>query len=63
MQRLIRDSGEVFAALTERDGQLRSLIENSNTVFATTASRDTELQQAFTALPTFERESRTTLTG
>jgi virulence factor Mce-like protein len=26
VQRLIRDSGEVFTALTERDGQLRSLI-------------------------------------
>ena len=62
VRRLIHDSGVVFGALNERDGQLSSLIENSNTVFATTASRDTELQQAFTALPTFERESRTTLT-
>ena len=31
-------------------------------MFATTASRDRQLQEAFTALPTFERESRTTLT-
>ena len=50
----------MFEALTERDGQLRSLIENSNTVFATTAERDEELKAAFRALPTFERESRIT---
>jgi phospholipid/cholesterol/gamma-HCH transport system substrate-binding protein len=37
------------------------LIENSNQVFATTAARDRELQEAFVALPTFERESTTTL--
>jgi ABC-type transporter Mla subunit MlaD len=62
VQRLVRDSGVVFGALTERDGQLRGLIENSNTVFATTAARNRELQEAFVALPTFERESRATLT-
>ena len=51
----------VFDALTERDGQLRALIENTNAVFATTAARDEELQAAFRALPTFERESRADL--
>ncbi len=51
----------VFEALTERQGQLRSLIENSNRVFSTTAARDRELQEAFLALPTFERESLETL--
>jgi hypothetical protein len=44
VQRLIRDSGVVFAALSERDGQLRQLIENSNTVFTTTAARNREAQ-------------------
>ena len=39
MQGVVRDSGEVFAALSERDGQLQSLITNSNKVFATTAAR------------------------
>ena len=34
VRRLISDTGVVFEALTERDGQLRELIENSNTVFA-----------------------------
>jgi phospholipid/cholesterol/gamma-HCH transport system substrate-binding protein len=62
LSRLVSNTGVVFAALTERDGQLRSLIENSNRVFATTAARDKDLQEAFVALPTFERESRTTLT-
>ena len=38
VQRLIRDTGVVFEALTERDDQLRELIENSNRVFATTAA-------------------------
>ena len=58
---LIANTGVVFDALSERDGQLRSLIENSNRVFQTTAARDDELKQAFTALPTFERESAETL--
>jgi phospholipid/cholesterol/gamma-HCH transport system substrate-binding protein len=58
---LISNTGVVFEALTERNGQLRDLIENSNTVFATTASRDRQLQEAFVALPTFERESRETI--
>jgi ABC-type transporter Mla subunit MlaD len=62
VSRLISNTGVVFAALTERDGQLRSLIENANRVFATSAARDKDLQAAFVALPTFERESRTTLT-
>jgi phospholipid/cholesterol/gamma-HCH transport system substrate-binding protein len=61
VSRLISNTAVVFGALTERDGQLRSLIENSNRVFATTAARDKDLQAAFVALPTFERESRTTL--
>jgi phospholipid/cholesterol/gamma-HCH transport system substrate-binding protein len=61
VQRLISDTGVVFEALTERDGQLRDLIENSNRVFQTTARRDRELQETFVALPTFERESRETI--
>jgi phospholipid/cholesterol/gamma-HCH transport system substrate-binding protein len=62
VSRLISNTGVVFEALTERNGQLRDLIENSNTVFATTAARDRQLQEAFVALPTFERESRATVT-
>ena len=62
VKRLIADTGVVFEALTERNGQLRELVENSNSVFETTASRDRELQEAFVALPTFEREARQTIT-
>jgi phospholipid/cholesterol/gamma-HCH transport system substrate-binding protein len=62
VSQLVSNTGVVFQALTERGTQLRSLIENSDRVFATTASRDKALQEAFVALPTFERESRATLT-
>ena len=61
VQRLVSNTGVVFDALTERQGQLRSLISNSNQVFATTARRSRELQEAFIALPTFEKESTLTL--
>lgn len=59
---LVRDTGEVFGALSERRGQLRGLIESSNRVFETTAARDDQLAQAFVALPTFLRETRATTT-
>jgi phospholipid/cholesterol/gamma-HCH transport system substrate-binding protein len=58
---LVSNTGVVFEALSSRDGQLRSLIENSNRVFEATAARDQQLKEAFTALPTFERESQETL--
>jgi len=61
LARGVRNTGEVFAALTERDGQLRGLIENSNTVFRTTAQRDRALRETFLALPTFEKESKATV--
>jgi phospholipid/cholesterol/gamma-HCH transport system substrate-binding protein len=61
VRRLVSNTGEVFAALTERDGQLRGLIENSNTVFETTAQRDEQLQEVFRVLPSFQRETRTTV--
>jgi virulence factor Mce-like protein len=61
VRRLISNTGVVFGALTERGDQLRGLIQNSNEVFRTTAARDQELKAAFIALPTFQRESRTTL--
>ena len=58
---LVRDTGVVFDALTERKGQLRGLIENTDAVFSTTAARDAELAETFVILPTFLRESRATL--
>ena len=57
---LIRDTGVVFDALTERKGQLRDLIVNSNRTWRAVASRDEELAETFRVLPTFLRESRIT---
>jgi virulence factor Mce-like protein len=61
VRRLVRNTGVVFDALSERQGQLSSLISNSNTVFQTTAARNRQLQQAFVALPTFEKEATRTV--
>jgi virulence factor Mce-like protein len=61
VKRLVSNTGVVFQALSERGTQLRQLIENSNKVFATTAARDKDLKAAFIALPTFQRETATTL--
>ena len=36
----VKNTGVVFGALSERQGQLRGLIQNSGTVFATTARRN-----------------------
>jgi virulence factor Mce-like protein len=59
---LVNRGGEVFSALSERQGQLSSLIRNTQAVFSTTARRNADLKALFTVLPTFLRESRTTLT-
>jgi phospholipid/cholesterol/gamma-HCH transport system substrate-binding protein len=61
VQSVVRDTGEVFDALSERDAQLRSLVESANSVFSTTAARSREIEATFKALPTFERESQTTI--
>ncbi len=58
---LISNGGEVFDALSERQGQLSGLIRASNTVFQTTANRNAELEEIFRIFPTFLRESRATL--
>jgi virulence factor Mce-like protein len=61
VRQLVRSGGDVFQALSERQGQLRGLIRNSATVFATTARRNQDLADLFRILPTFQRESRATL--
>ncbi len=58
LHNLIKNTGVVFHALTERQGLLRQLIVNSNNVFSATASRDKALAQTFDILPTFEDESK-----
>jgi phospholipid/cholesterol/gamma-HCH transport system substrate-binding protein len=62
LSQFINNTGVVFSALSERQGQLQGLIRNSGTVFATTAKRDEELRETFIALPTFLDESKATLT-
>ncbi|MDP9227657.1 MAG: hypothetical protein M3M99_01230, partial [Actinomycetota bacterium] len=62
VSQIVNNTGVVFEALSERQGQLRGLIQNAGTVFATTARRDEDLRGAFRALPTFLDESRLTLT-
>ena len=61
VQSLISDTGVVFDALSERRGQLRTMITSLDEVFQTTSRRDQELQQIFQILPTFQREARATL--
>jgi phospholipid/cholesterol/gamma-HCH transport system substrate-binding protein len=59
---LVSRGGEVFDALSERQGELSGLIRNTEAVFSTTADRNADLQALFQVLPTFLRESRETLT-
>ena len=58
----VSNGGEVFEALSERQGQLSGLISASREVFETTANRNAELEEIFQIFPTFLRESRATLT-
>jgi phospholipid/cholesterol/gamma-HCH transport system substrate-binding protein len=61
LHNFIKNTGVVFHALTQRQGELRQLVTNSNDVFSATASRDKALSQVFDILPTFEDESKATL--
>ena len=53
----IKNTGQVFDALTERDGQLADWIVNSNSLLATTAKRDDEIRALFRAFPSFIDQS------
>jgi virulence factor Mce-like protein len=57
----ISTTGEVFDAISRREGELRGLVTDSERLFATTAARNHELAQIFQKLPRFERESSATL--
>lgn len=59
---LVRDTGDVFAALTERDQELAGVITGSNATFGALAEQERALADSFQVLPTFQRELRTTLT-
>ena len=58
---LVDDGGQTFDAISERPGQLRSLIQNTESVFSTTAARDDQIRELFQVLPTFLDESKLTL--
>lgn len=61
VQQLVRNTGAVFDALTQRDGQLRGLIVNAASTFRQTAASDRQFAAAFRALPTFEARSQVAL--
>jgi phospholipid/cholesterol/gamma-HCH transport system substrate-binding protein len=61
LQRLVKNTGVTFAALTENEHQLQTLITSSKTVFDATASRNDALAEAVSIFPTFLDESKATL--
>ena len=58
--RLIKNTGVVFGALTEREDQLRNLVVNTERMFSATASQEQALAETFQIFPTFLDESRVT---
>ena len=61
VRHLIKNTGVVFNAISERQGTLRNLIDTSNQTFAATASRDDALAEVFHIFPTFLDESKATM--
>jgi phospholipid/cholesterol/gamma-HCH transport system substrate-binding protein len=61
LRRVFRDTGRVFTAVSREDGQLRGLITGGEATFGALASRDDALAETFQVLPTFLRETRTTV--
>jgi phospholipid/cholesterol/gamma-HCH transport system substrate-binding protein len=61
VQRTIDSTGQVFDALSERDGELSGLIVATNRLFSVTAQRNREFADIWRAFPRFERESTETL--
>jgi phospholipid/cholesterol/gamma-HCH transport system substrate-binding protein len=61
LKRLVKNTGVTFAALTENEQQLRTLITSSKRVFDATASRNDALAETVRIFPTFLDESKATL--
>ena len=61
LQRLVKNTGVTFAALTENEQQLRTLITSSQRVFEATGSRNEALAESVRIFPTFLDESKATL--
>lgn len=58
---LIRETGTVFDAFTEREHQLRELIVDGDRTFGAAAAASRQFAEAFRELPGFERGSEGTL--
>ncbi|MEA2478242.1 MAG: phospholipid/cholesterol/gamma-HCH transport system substrate-binding protein [Thermoleophilaceae bacterium] len=61
VRRLVADTGTVFAALGQRQGELQGLIRSGDRVLETTARRNADLADTVRILPTTLRELRPTL--
>jgi virulence factor Mce-like protein len=61
VSQLFRNGATTFSSLRGQEGQLADLIQSSNAVFQTTARRDRDIEALFRAFPTFEDESRLTV--
>jgi phospholipid/cholesterol/gamma-HCH transport system substrate-binding protein len=59
--RVFRSTGDFFDAISERQGQLRTLITESHRLFDTIARRDEAFADIWRDFPRFERESMATL--
>jgi phospholipid/cholesterol/gamma-HCH transport system substrate-binding protein len=57
----VSHTGEVFDAISEREGELRGLVADSERLFSVTGQRNRDLAAIFQALPRFQRESVRTL--
>jgi phospholipid/cholesterol/gamma-HCH transport system substrate-binding protein len=58
---LVRDTGTVFGALSQDQGQLRNLVTSSAAVFSQTARQQKALADTITVFPVFLDESKATL--
>ncbi|HWT95861.1 MAG TPA: MlaD family protein [Solirubrobacteraceae bacterium] len=61
VRKVVAATGDVFDAISQREGDLSGLITETERLFGVTADRNRELQQLFRELPRFERESSRTL--
>ncbi len=61
LRAVIHNTGVVFDALTEREGQYRGLIENGERTVHAAAQSSQAFAEAFRELPAFERNSQTAL--
>src|SRR5918992_1937342 len=61
VQRLVKNTGVVFAALTENEAQLSNLITSSKRTFDATASKSDALAETIRIFPTFLDESKLTV--